>query len=149
MEIYLFTLTVNLYIYLVTQNFTVKPDSQMILYHYDVIFNCTSDGIPKPRIHWMFQNKAGVTRNVENTGGKYKVSNGRLTITMVDYSDEGEYVCVSISPRLKTNVSAKLDVYGKLVTITIICTRLCYWNPAFYEMSKRAHVFIQNLLYPK
>ena len=110
-----------------TQNFTVKPNSQMILYHYDVTFNCTSEGIPKPRVHWMFQNKAGAIRDIENTGGKYEVSSDRLTISMVAYSDEGEYFCVSTSPRLKTNVSAKLDVYGKLATITIICIGLCYW----------------------
>ena len=130
-----------------TQNFTVKPDSQMILYHFDVTFNCTSEGIPRPRVYWMFQNKTGVIRNIENTGGKYKVSNDGLTITVVDYSDEGEYFCVSTSPRLKTNVSAKLDVYGKLVAITIICVGLCYWKFDFYEMSKRAHVLIKNLYF--
>ena len=70
--------------------------------------------MPKPRVQWRFRNKVGVSRDVNNevNSDKYEVSETSLSIKKVNYEDEGEYFCVSSSPRLKRNVSAILDVYG-------------------------------------
>ena len=90
----------------------MSPINQRVLYGYNVTFDCLSIGIPKPKVTWYKRAK----NNLQLLRGnkKYVITNTALHIFNVNYHDKGEYICDSESPRLKRNVSALLDVYGKL-----------------------------------
>ena len=106
---------------IVTQEFVVKPKSQKILYHRNVTFDCESHGVPTPSVEWEFQNKNGVTQSINSDGNKYVITKkNSLIVKKLEYTDEGDYYCISESPRLKRNVTANLNVYGRLTDVFVI-----------------------------
>ena len=83
-----------------------------MLYHRDAVFECVSIGVPMPIVYWT-RKIGNKYERIVNTS-KFLINKANtLHINKVDYDQEGIYACISESPRLKRNVTAELDVYGK------------------------------------
>ncbi|XP_066932534.1 uncharacterized protein [Clytia hemisphaerica] len=96
------------------QKFITRPTDQKVIYGESAKFDCVSRGIPTPHVSWFtYDESIAVERNVLDINPRqFSVSeNGSLVITNARYVDEKTYRCVSTSPRLVRNVTAKLDVY--------------------------------------
>lgn len=114
----------------VTQRFVETPVNQDVLYGGRVVFNCISEGRPKPRVTWQINSVA-----VDATMKNYEVlQNGSLIVKQALVSDEGLYECVSNSPGLVEKVSASLSVYvTQEFRVAPLPKRTLYGNAAFFN----------------
>ena len=81
------------------------------------MFMCGVQGFPGHEIHWNFTNNLGKTVVIADRNGvtrnQYQLeSSGQLTITNVQYSDRGKYICTATNRIGKVSASANLTVHG-------------------------------------
>ena len=82
------------------------------------IFSCVSEGVPPPKVSWKFVSlKSGEVKMLDEIMMKDRrfsvEENNDLVIRDVKNYDEGEYICMSESPRHIVNASAILTVHSK------------------------------------
>ena len=102
---------------LVTQNFRIKPVDQKVLFASTVVFNCVSEGQPKPQTSWQISlktsNKTFAVNKTTKIDDKHEMlDNGSLVLRNVSDKSEGTYTCISESPGLIRTTSGLLTIYG-------------------------------------
>ncbi|XP_057293625.1 uncharacterized protein LOC130622207 [Hydractinia symbiolongicarpus] len=97
----------------VTQSFSKKPKSQTLLRGETATFQCISDGVPKPRVYWMFKGLQSAAKSYKEmlADARYKFESNSLIIENVQNKDEGKYACISESPGKIVDASANLIVH--------------------------------------
>ena len=74
-----------------------NPEDATTVEGEDVLFTCTVDGNPSPRVTWTKnEEKLNITANLRLTASSPN-KNHSLTITDVHRSDSGQYRCVIIN----------------------------------------------------
>lgn len=104
------------FLFSVTQEFSIKPTPQRVLYETDTILDCVSKGKPTPSINWAFafdntDEIVSIDDSLQNTYQLFQ--NGSLLVKSPRLKAQGRYYCISKSPGLTRNVSSTLSVYGK------------------------------------
>ncbi|XP_047136896.1 uncharacterized protein LOC100201272 isoform X1 [Hydra vulgaris] len=98
---------------IVTQKFTYVPTSQISLHGHSVLFDCQSEGIPPPLTSWYFHSLNSNKPEQIVLNNRYSIlHNNSLLVLNAQDADEGNFICVSTSPGLITNVSAQLYIYS-------------------------------------
>ncbi|XP_062975420.1 neural cell adhesion molecule L1 isoform X2 [Elgaria multicarinata webbii] len=82
-----------------------EKTGESVTFHCKVLFDET---IPEHGIQWLLNKEV-----VEDDNDKYFINDTSLTITNLDYSDEGMYSCLAWTTLDSVERSAKLLVYGK------------------------------------
>ena len=97
------------------QWFTQIPSDKTIIAGNTVNFVCRTNGIPQPKLIWKFKRGAlSKPIKIHNSDQRRQIGDeGTLTITKLQNTDEGTYLCISKSPGLVRNISATLIVYGE------------------------------------
>ena len=93
----------------------------------NIIFNCTANGMPLPKIEWLFDgtvlfsdNRITVdSNNVSSSDGRGGFSVSTLTISTVQLSDGGMYTCRAVSGNVspipgQSAVTFELTISGGL-----------------------------------
>ena len=70
-------------------------------------FYCTVGGNPPPKVEWTFKGRT------LQSGAKYLVNEGELTVKNLNYTDAGRYTCVAINILGSSNASFILTVRGE------------------------------------
>ena len=105
----------------------VGPTSTIEIDDNNVTLKCDAIALPQHNITWMFQrtNTAGNARMIINTSSpdpnmKYLIDDnvnsssfGTLTITNLQYSDRGMYICVAANVHGADIAEAMVNVHGK------------------------------------
>lgn len=77
---------------------------------------CSSIGVPTPAIEWKFKPlKSNDIKAVKDIASSslFIDNDGILQIVNATMKESGDYICISYSPGLIKNVTAKVNVYGK------------------------------------
>ena len=69
----------------------------------DAIFTCGVEGIPRPKVTWLFGDRSG------------RMKKNRLIIPNVSISDIGPVTCIATNRAGVTNKTAVLDVGSKTI----------------------------------
>ena len=75
-------------------------------------FYCTVGGNPSPTVEWKFKGRT------LQSGAKYSVNEGELTIKNLNYTDAGRYTCVATNILGLSNATVILNVRGELIIIS-------------------------------
>ncbi|XP_019630433.1 PREDICTED: hemicentin-1-like [Branchiostoma belcheri] len=92
----------------VPANFKMAPQSQAVNHTQNVVFYCEAEGVPPPRLTWLWNGSPTLGKGMHVSQG------GRsLFIQYADYYHQGEYTCVASNALETRKGAASLNINRK------------------------------------